>query len=426
MIERLILINLVLLLGSVHLFGQVPNRPSSFVLKPAAIFDGVNPELHQGWGVWVEGNEIKAVAPLDKLQAPADAVILELQGQVLMPGMIEAHAHVLLHPYNETSWNDQVLRETETERVVRAVQHLRETVLAGFTTIRDLGTEGAGYADVGLKQAIEKELIIGPRMLIATKAIIATGSYAPKRTAFAYEVPQGAEEADGAALVRVVRDQIGRGADWIKVYADYRWGLNGEARPTFTEAELRMVVEVAESAGRHVVAHASTEEGVRRAVMAGIRTIEHGDGGTKEVFALMAARKVALCPTLAAVESISRYAGWEKDRMPAPARVLAKQASFKAAMAAGVPICHGSDVGVFRHGENALEAELMVEYGLSNLETLRALTSGNAEILDLPQLGRVQVGFKADLIAIEGNPLQDIQALRKVQWVMLNGKVVKP
>jgi imidazolonepropionase-like amidohydrolase len=179
---------------------------------------------------------------------------LELKGATLLPGLIEGHSHLFLHPYNEVSWNDQVLKESRAERVARAVVHARETLLAGFTTTRDLGTEGAMYDDVGLKQAIEKGVIPGPRMLCATRAIVATGSYGPKELAYDIESPHGAAEADGVeGLTREVRTQIGHGADLIKVYVDYRWGINGAAAPTFTVEELKKVVEVASSAGRIVV-----------------------------------------------------------------------------------------------------------------------------------------------------------------------------
>ncbi|HEX6938408.1 MAG TPA: amidohydrolase family protein, partial [Longimicrobiales bacterium] len=344
----------------------------------------------------------------------------------LIPGLIEGHSHLLLHPYNETPWDDQVLRESEALRVARAVNHARATLMAGFTTVRDLGTEGAGYADVGLKQAIDRGIIPGPHMLVATRAIVATGSYGPKGLAPELDAPVGAEVADGYdGLVRAVRDQIGKGADWIKVYADYRWGPNGETMPTFTLDELRTVVEVAASSGRSVVAHASTAEGMRRAVLAGVTTIEHGDGGTPEVFRLMAERGVALCPTITAVEAIARYAGWRKGVDPEPPRVEAKRRSLRAAIEAGVPICNGSDVGVFAHGDNARELELLVEYGLSPVQALEAATSGNARILGLHDRGRIEPGLRADLIAVEGDPTQDISALRRVRFVMKDGVVYR-
>jgi imidazolonepropionase-like amidohydrolase len=295
--------------------------------------------------------------------------------------------------------------------------------MAGVTTVRDLGSEGAGYADVGLRDAIEKGVIPGPRMLVAGPAMVATGSYNPKG-APEHDLPKGAEETDGMDdLIRVTRDQIGRGADWVKVYADYRWGPNGEARPTYTQRELELVVEVTESSGRRVVAHAGTAEGMERAARAGVRTIDHGDGGTAETFALLAELGVAFCPTLAAGDAIAQYGGWRRGVDPDPARIARKRASFALALQSGVEICFGGDVGVYPHGDNVRELEMMVEYGMETGSVLHAATGGNAAIFELDDRGRVEVGRLADLIAVEGDPSADISALRDVEFVMKAGEV---
>jgi imidazolonepropionase-like amidohydrolase len=397
---------------------------SAYVLKPARVFDGET--MREGWTVVVRGQRIESAGPAASITSPPGVEIIDLPDTTLMPGLIEAHSHVLLHAYNETPWNDQVLKEAESLRVARAVNHLKATLESGYTTIRDLGTEGAGYADVGLKQAVNQGIIPGPRMIVTTRAIVATGTYAPKGFSPLWSIPQGAEEADGNTLVRVVRDQAGRGADWIKVYGDYRSGPNGEAMATFSQDEMTLIVQTASSIGRPVVVHASTPEGMKRAVLAGARTIEHGDGGTSEVFKLMVEKGVALCPTLAAGDATSQYGGWKKGTDPEPAGIRRKRESFKLALDSGVTIAAGSDVGVFPHGESARELELMAAYGMAPLAVLKSATSVNARVLKMDtQIGKVQAGLLADLIAVAGDPSRDVSATRKVSFVMKGGAIVR-
>jgi len=384
--------------------GEAASSPSSYFLKPARVFDGES--VHEGWAVLALGGKIESAGPAAELKVPADAKVIELPAMTLLPGLIEAHSHIMLHPYSEASWNDQVSRESQALRVARATNHLRATLQAGFTTIRDLGTEGAGWADVGLKEAVERGIIPGPRMLVATKAIVATGAYGLKGFSAEWNVPQGGAETSGVPdLIRETRNQIGHGADWIKVYADYRWGPHGEMEPTFSLEELKAVVETARSSGRPVAAHAMTAEGMRRAVLAGVETIEHGTNGTPEVFQLMRERGVALIPTLAATGGIP-----------------GAREAFKAALSSGVTIGSGSDVGVFAHGNNALELGAMVQYGMPPIDALRAATSVNARILHLQdELGRIAPGLSADLVAVEGDPTVDISRLFAVRMVMKEG-----
>ncbi|MDB4873693.1 MAG: putative Xaa-Pro dipeptidase [Gemmatimonadetes bacterium] len=380
------------------------------LLVPDRVWDAVDAAPHDGWAVLVRGDRIEAVGPRAQMTVPADATTIALPGTTLMPGLIEGHSHLLLHPYNETSWNDQVLHESLALRVARATNHARATLMAGFTTVRDLGTEGAGYADVGLKDAIAQGIIPGPRMWVVTKAIVVTGEYAPKgfSTEYMDEIPQGAEEADGPDKIsHVVRDQIKHGADWIKVYADYRWGPNGEAMPGFTLDELKLIVDIAKSSGRNVAAHSTTAEGMHRATLAGVATIEHGDNGTPEVFKLMAEHGVCYVPTVSV--------GGRN-----------KQAVLKMAVDAGVTICNGSDSGPVAHGDNARELEGLVANGLTPLQALRAATVNDAKMLGVgDKMGAVKTGYWADLIAVRGDPTKDISAIRQVQLVMKGGTVYK-
>lgn len=382
--------------------------------------------MHAGWWVLVKGNRIEAVGEPNTIKAPASAKIIDLKGTTLMPGMIEGHSHLFLHPYNETSWNDQVLTEPRAERTARAVVHARETLMAGFTTVRDLGTEGAGYDDVGLKTAIEKGVVPGPRMMVATRAIVATGSYGPKTLVPEADILKGGEEADGIdGITHVVRSQIGHGADVVKIYVDYRWGVNETAAPTFTEEELKTAVEVAKSSGRIVAVHSGTTEGMRRAIAADVTTIEHGDGGTPELFKLMAEKGIALCPTIAATESILSYEGWKKGTDPDPAAVKRKHYIFTEALKAGVTICMGGDVGVFPHGDNSREMILMVEYGMKPIDVLKSATSVNATVFKLRGLGNVKPLYLADLVAVKGDPTEDIKAVKQVKFVMKDGVIYR-
>jgi imidazolonepropionase-like amidohydrolase len=413
-------------------YAAAQQRPAAdtarpVLLVPAAVWNGIAEAPARGWVVVITGARITAVGPAERVEVPAGAQRLELAATTLIPGLIEGHSHLFLHPYDETLWDDQVLREPAGLRMARAVAQAAATLGAGVTTVRDLGTEGMANYDVQLRQAVEQGIVPGPRILATTRAIVATGSYAPRRTNYAFEPPQGAEEAGGAEQIeQVVRDQIGRGADWIKVYADYGWGPDGKAKPTFSQAELNLLVATARGAGAPVAAHATTAEGMRRAVLAGVETIEHGDAGTPEVFRLMRQRGVGYCPTLAAGEAYAMYfEGWEKGTTPAPASVVEKQRSFRAALEAGVPICFGGDVGVFRHGDNLRELELMVEYGMTPLAALRAATSGNARLFHLAgQVGRIAPGMLADLVAVEGDPTREIGSLRRVRAVFTSGRRV--
>jgi len=396
---------------------------SQTLLKPDRIFDGF--EMHDNWVVLVENNKISYVGPISKANIPNGTAEIDLKGKTAMPGLIEGHSHILLHPYNETDWNDQVLKESPVERSIRAVNHLKASLMTGITTMRDLGTEGAGYSDVYIKKTIEEGIIDGPRLLVAGPAIVATGAYGPKGFHDGVNVPLGAEETSGDDVIQTVRRQIGNGADFIKIYADYRWRSGEVSQPTFSLNEIENMVKTAETTGRYVVAHASTPEGMRRAILGGVETIEHGDEGTFEVFKLMKERGVAFCPTIAAGDAIERYKGWNKATDPEPDRIVNKRKSFALALQSGVDIVFGGDVGVFTHGENYRELELMVEYGMSPMNALKSATSVNARVFHLDQLGQLKNGYLADIIAVDGYPVENIKAMEAVSFVMKDGIVYK-
>ena len=405
------------------LLGHAQND-SFYLLKPDRVFDGES--MHNGWVVLVHNNKIEAVGTMS-FKLPSNTRVIDLKGATVLPGLIEGHSHLFLHPYNEVSWNDQVLRESRAERTARAVVHADSTLLAGFTTVRDLGTEGAMYDDVGLKTAIDKGVVPGPRMIVATRAIVARGAYGPKYDNPDIDLPQGAAEVGNIdEMENEVRTQISKGADVIKIYADYRVGKNGQAAPTFTVEELKAAVGIAKNTGREVAIHSSTAEGMRRGIEAGVSTIEHGDNGTEEIFRMMKEKGIALCPTVAAGDAVSQYRGWRKGIDPEPNSITNKRRSFQAALRSGVTICMGGDVGVYSHGDNAREMEIMVDYGMKPLDVLKSATSVNADVFGYgDQIGRIRKDLFADIIAVAGDPSLNIKDIRRVVFVMKDGKIYK-
>ena len=398
------------------------------LLKPARVFTAADGTIHDGWVVLIRGERIVDVGPPAQVRAPEGTKTTELPGLTLLPGLMDIHSHIFLHPYNETLWNDQVLKEPLAYRTIEAVRHCESTLMAGFTLLRDLGTEGAGFADVSVQRAIRERMIPGSRLLVATRAIVATASYGPGPAGFAPDLvlPKGAQEVSGQAeMIKAVREQIGQGADWVKVYADYHHGVGGTV-PTFSEEELRTLVAEAHTAGRPVSAHATTAEGMRRATVAGVDSIEHGYGGTEEVFRLMAQHGTAFLPTLTAEEGYAEYFNGYKQGGPLTTGMQQALRAFKLAMDARVTIGLGSDVGVFAHGTNYRELEWMVRGGMSPTQALLAATAVNAKIIRMQDdVGRIAPNLYADVIAVNGDPTQDIKAARDVRFVMKGGSIFK-
>jgi len=405
---------------------------TAYVLRPERVFTAEDATTHAGWVVVVEGEKIAAVGPAATVQAPAGAETIDLPGATLLPGLMDLHSHLFLHPYNETLWNDQVLKEPVEYRTLAAARHAEDTLASGFTTLRDLGTEGAGYADLSLKKAIDEGMIPGPRLEVATRAIVATGCYGPGPRGFRpdLELPKGAQEVSGTPqILAAVREQAGHGADWIKVYADYHCGPGGSDVPTFTLEELKVLVEAAHSLGRKVSAHSANAEGMRRATLAGVDTIEHGYGGTEEVFRLMAAHGVSYLPTLEAEAAYAQYFdGFVPGKTPPTEGMNRSVRAFQTARKAGVTIGCGSDVGVFAHGTSWRELDAMVRAGMKPAEALLAATAVDARILGWQdRLGQIRPGFLADLVAVTGDPTSDVGALKpaNLQLVMKGGRVVR-
>ena len=425
--KRFFLLLMVSAVATLSLVAQTP-AGHPLLLEPAQVWTAGEP-LHTGWVVLLEGNQVKALGPKASVAVPSDAERIALPDMTVLPGLMDLHSHIFLHPYNEKLWDLQVLTEPPQYRTILATKHAEATLMAGFTTLRDLGTEGAGFGDVAVKRAINEGIIPGPRLWVVTRAIVATGAYGPAVRNYRPDIalPQGAQEATGEAeAVAAVREQAARGADWIKIYGDYRTGPHGETRPTFTQAEMNAMVAAAHDSGRPVAVHAESDEGMRRAALAGVDTIEHGTGGSEATFRLMAEKHIAYMPTLTAVEAYGIYFQHYVPGGPPTEDMQEVAHAFALARKAGVTIGCGSDVGVFAHGENWRELAWMVRDGMTPVEALTAATATDAAVIGMSkELGGLHPGMLADVIAVAGDPTQKIEAVKDVRLVVKNGVVYR-
>lgn len=422
MIRRPVRITFLGILGCCLLAGsgaraQEKEPPRKIAVKAHRILDVRAGTFLTDGVVLVEGNRIKAVG--QRLEVDAGAEVIDLGPVTLLPGLIDAHSHLLASSASE--YGTMLLTKSQAYRALEGAAHARRTLLAGFTTVRDVENEGSGYADVALRDAIRRGLVEGPRMLVATRGIAAIGQYPPFGVSPDLpDFPHGAQMVSGLEEARrAVREQIGNGADLIKVYADWEY-------PTLTVDELRVIVEEAHKAGRRVAAHAGTVQGIRNALEAGVDSIEHGFGADRATLELIKEKGVWLVPTLGPfVNGLSSED--EQERESWQERLRRVHAMVQTARDVGVKIACGYDAAdEALQGTNARELVALHEAGLSNLEAVRAATLTAAELLGLQdEIGTLEQGKRADLIAVSGDPLADIKAVERVLFVMKAGVVVK-
>jgi len=407
--------------------GVVP--PVSVLVRAGKLLDVKAGRLLNDQGILVTDGRIAALGPWEGLRGRPAGRALDLSSQVVLPGLIDAHTHLLANvPDAPNGYTLMLVTADPAYRVLEGAAHARVTLAAGVTTVRDVESEGSGYADVALRNAIAAGLVEGPRMLVATRGIAAVGGYLPMGIN-----PQLTEVLAGAQMVsgvedarRAAREQIRGGADLLKVYADWPDLRLGRSRPTLTLDEIRAVVDEAHKGGRKVAAHAVTPAGITNAVNAGVDSIEHGHEADEAALKLMASRNVPLVPTILPIQTWAEHATGEwKDR--ATAKLEAIRKVLASARRLKVRLVFGSDPAERdAHGRNVEELVAMARLGVPPLEVLRAATVEAAALLDLSsEIGTLEVGKQADLIAVEGNPLEDVASLRKVRLVMRAGKVYR-
>jgi imidazolonepropionase-like amidohydrolase len=409
--------------------GDAPPPPTSYLVHAAQLIDGRSDQPRQNVTVLVTGDRIVAVGGSEVAsRAPSGTVTIDLGTATILPGLTDAHTHVLLQgDITAADYDAQLLKESIPYRTIRATMAARTALMNGFTTIRDLETEGAMYADVDVKTAINRGIIPGPRMFVSTRAMAPTGTYPLLGYSWEIKVPEGVQIVDGPEDVRkAVREEVKYGADWIKFYADRKYYVASDGRlrswVNFTDEELKMLVTEAHRLGKKVAAHAMGWDGIDAALRAGVNSIEHGDGLTDDLLDRMAAQNVYWCPTIYVGVYVApgRGGAW-------PTMVDLERKAFAKALAKHVKIAFGTDVGGFAWTENeAKEFDYMVRYGMSPMAAIKSATSVAAELLGEEQnQGAIAPGMVADIIATGGNPLADITALEHVSFVMKGGVIYK-
>jgi imidazolonepropionase-like amidohydrolase len=428
---RILAIAIILAIISAFSPAQTPdNRP--ILIKAGHLIDVRAGRVLSDQAILIKGERIAEVGPGRQIESKAGAVrVIDLGNATVLPGMIDCHTHILLQgDITADDYDQQLLKDSIAFRAIRATVAARTGLMNGFTAMRDLETEGAMYADVDVKRAINLGYVEGPRMFVSTRALSATGMYPLLGYSWELRVPEGVQIVDGVDNIRkAVREQVKYGADWIKYYSDRRYYLKDGALHSwvnFTDEEARAIVEEAHRLGHKVAAHAIGRDGIDSALRAGVDSIEHGDGMDEELMDIMIKRGVYWCPTI----FVGAYVAEGRAAAGAPiwkTMVDLEAKAFSKGVKKGVKIAFGTDAGGFAWTENeAKEFAYMVRYGMEPMKAIQSATISAATLLDAAgDIGSIEQGRFADIIAVDGNPLDDITLLEHVKFVMKGGRVIK-